>query len=61
MIALTPMWRIYRKEKHLKLLGGVEATTEAEALDKAARGLWKGFWADEADKPTSADNLVAMI
>lgn len=61
MSKMTPYWRIYVLGKPYKLLGKVEADTEAEALEKAIKGVWKGFWATEADKPTSADNLVAVI
>lgn len=58
---MTPYWRIYVTGKPYKLLGNVEATTEAEALEKAVKGIWKGFWATEADKPTSLEKLIAVI
>lgn len=61
MKTLTPHWRIYVIGKPYKLLGKVEANTETEALDKAVKGVWKSFWAEESDKPTSADKLTAVI
>lgn len=58
---LTPIYRIYRKGKLYKHLGNVEAHSEQEALERAVKGHWKGFWAEEIDKPTSLDGLVAQL
>lgn len=58
---LPPMYRVYLKGKPYKHLGNVEAHSEAEAIEKALKGIWKGFWAEESDRPTSSDKLVAVV
>lgn len=61
MNKLVPLWRIYIRGKPMKHLGNVEASSEAEALERAVKGSWEKFWATEAEQPSSAENLVAML
>lgn len=60
MKVLLPLWRIYAKGKPAKLVGAVEAATEAEALEKALKGSWKGFWGTDRDRPIDPEQIFAQ-